>query len=92
VTVRVRTTMSASAAAGSVIETGEAAHPARAGRLDRDGVVTPRTEVMSVWSVATGAATGWFEVHSILSVGGLVLDCAITIYRVMPLVNPSTGI
>jgi hypothetical protein len=67
VSLRLRTTV-ASAAAG-VVEAGETARMSGAGRLGRDGVITPMPELMCVWSVPSGTATGGFEVHSILSVG-----------------------
>ena len=64
-TVGVRTAVSSAAA--SVVEPCEAARMPAAWGLDRDGVITPVAEVMGMWSVPSGAATGWFEVHSILS-------------------------
>jgi hypothetical protein len=54
-------------ATGWIVETGEAAHVARAGRLDRDEVVPARAGLMRVWSILSRTAICWFEVHSILS-------------------------
>ena len=88
VTVRVRTAMSAR------LRPGASSRPAKPrGRrvpgvsIEMEWSPRLRRRLMGVWSVPSGAATGWFEVHSILSYGWLVLDCAITIYRVMPVVK-----
>jgi hypothetical protein len=69
VTVRIRTAMSMSAR--GVLQAGQAAQMAGAWRLGRDGLIPVRTWVrLMVWSVPSGTATGRFEVHSILSLGG----------------------
>ena len=86
VTVGCRATVSS--AAGRLAEAVEAARMPAPGRLGRDGLITPVAEVMGMWSVPAGAATGRFEVHSILSVCWWVLDCNNTIYRVMLVVKP----
>jgi hypothetical protein len=74
-----------------VVQTGEAARTAGPGSLDGDGVTPVLARVMGVWSVRSGETTGGFEVHSILS-WWLVLNCNITIYRVMSTVKPPDGL